>query len=402
MHARQLPSQPNLEQYRKQAKDLVKARRSADKDALRRIQRYHPRFRTLPEAEFPGCAFALTDAQLVIAREHGFESWPKFVKHIEALAQSGSSISKFEFAADAVIEGNAETLQRLLRDDPKLIQERSTREHRATLLHYVSANGVEDYRQKCPGNALEIAKILLKAGAEVNAPANAYGKSTALGLVATSIHPARAGVQIDLLQTLIAAGASVDGAPGGWNPLNAALANGRPEAAEFLAHNGARIDLEGAAGLGRLDLVKTFFNQDGSLKSNAAKAQLESGFMWACEYGRVNVVEFLLNSGFAVDTQASGMTGLHWAVIGGHLDTIKFLLRCGAPLEVKNHYGGTVLGQATWAVTHSDPVCRWPKFDPDWAQIIQLLIDSGARIEEADFPTGNGSVDAVLRRHGAR
>ena len=46
--------------------------------------------------------------------------------------------------------------------------------------------------------------------------------------------------------------------------------------------------------MGRLDVVKTFFNEDGCLKANAKDRQMESGFMWACEYGRTNVVEFLL------------------------------------------------------------------------------------------------------------
>ena len=51
--------------------------------------------------------------------------------------------------------------------------------------------------------------------------------STTLGLIATSVHPAQAGVQIDLLRTLLDAGALVNGLPGGWNPLIVALHNGR-------------------------------------------------------------------------------------------------------------------------------------------------------------------------------
>ena len=58
---------------------------------------------------------------------------------------------------------------------------------RRPLLHYVAANGVEDFRQKTPDNIVEIAELLLDAGAEVNAESNAYGGGcTALGLVATS------------------------------------------------------------------------------------------------------------------------------------------------------------------------------------------------------------------------
>lgn len=62
---------------------------------------------------------------------------------------------------------------RLLHDHPELVRARSTREHRSTLLHYVSANGVEDFRQKTPKNILDITKLLLTAGADVNAESGA-------------------------------------------------------------------------------------------------------------------------------------------------------------------------------------------------------------------------------------
>ena len=116
----------------------------------------------------------LTDAQFVIARCHGFESWPKFTRHLHALAQNSSPVSRFEAAADAIANGDIATLKRLLHDDPKLIHARSTREHGATLLHYVSANGVEGYRQKTPRNIVEIAQLLSDAGAEIDATANVY------------------------------------------------------------------------------------------------------------------------------------------------------------------------------------------------------------------------------------
>ncbi len=401
MDAKPLPAHPSLEQYRKQAKDILKAKKTGDQETLQRVGKQHSRLQKLSKDELLRAPFALADAQLVIAREYGFESWPKFAKHVQELARANSPTSKFESAADAVVTGDIETLRRLLLENPGLVRERSTRAHRTTLLHYVSANGVEDYRQKSPRNAVEIAYLLLQAGAEVDAYADAYGKSTTLGLVATSIHPAKAGAQIALLETLLAAGASVDGPPGGGSSVNAALANGRPEAARFLASRGARLDLEGAAGVGRLDLVKSFF-QDGSLKAGASKAQMEAGLMWACEYGHTSVVEFLLDQHLDVGTQVRGMTGLHWAVIGGHMDTIKLLLERKAPLEVRNSYGGTVLGQATWSVTHSDAVYRWPQLETDWAGIIELLIEAGANLEEADYPTGNQRVDEVLRRHRAK
>jgi len=95
MYEKQLPARPNLEQYKKQAKELVRDCELGVADALARIKRNHPRFHSLPEPEIKDGLFALSDAQVVIAREHGFESWPKFSKHIEMihLIQAVSDLS---------------------------------------------------------------------------------------------------------------------------------------------------------------------------------------------------------------------------------------------------------------------------------------------------------------------
>jgi ankyrin repeat protein len=99
MDAKEVPARPDLEQYKKQAKDLVKvfkvlrAHKSGDPEAIQRVKKYHPRFAKLSDSEMASARFALADAQLVIAREHGFESWPKFRKHIEALARERSVAS---------------------------------------------------------------------------------------------------------------------------------------------------------------------------------------------------------------------------------------------------------------------------------------------------------------------
>lgn len=275
----------------------------------------------------------------------------------------------FEQAADAIVTGDADRLAQMLKEHPDLAFARSTRAHAATLLHYLGANGVEEYRQKSPRNAVRIAKMLLEAGAEVNAIADIYGKITTLGLVASSIHPKQAGVQIPLLQTLLDYGALIDGVPGVGSPLIAALHNGRKEAAEFLAGHGARLDLEGAAGVGRLDIVK-------SLNQNVPRAQIALGFLWACEYGRISVIDFLLTQD--IDLRAggnTGLSGLHWAVVGGQMEAIQLLLERGAPLEAVNKYGGTALGQAIWCVINGDPAA-------DYFQVIELLLRAGAQIDE--------------------
>jgi len=337
-----LPERPNLEQYKKQAKDMVKAAKLSPVST----------------------ELTLADAQLTIAREHGFESWPKFALHVKELTKLSSPISNFEAAADAIVAGDVTKLTALLDEQPDLVRARSTRGHQATLLHYVGANGVEDYRQKSPANAVDVATVLLKAGAEVDAVARIYGEDTALGLVATSIHPQRAGVQLALMELLLGYGAGLG------SILIAALHNGRKEAAEFLASRGAQLDLEGAAGVGRLDVVKSFFDAAGGLKGGATTSQMELGFLWACEYGRNEVVEFLLERGVELDAQQNtGLAGLHWAVVGAQLETVKLLLERGASLEARNRYGGTPLGQALWCKSNSD--------DVDYMPIIEMLIQAG-------------------------
>jgi hypothetical protein len=348
MDAKQLPARPSLEQYRKQAKDLFKARKSPE--ATHRLKLFHPRLTKLVEAEIASANLSLADAQWVIAREHAFESWPKFALHLQELIRNDSPVSRFELAADAIVAGDVPALKRLLREEPELVHARSTREHAAPLIHYVAANGVEDFRQKTPKNIVEITRVLLGAGAEVDAYNRAYGgPSTALGLAATSYHPAKAGVQLELLQEFLNAGASVDGAPGGWNPLVAALHNGRGEAAEFLANRGARLDLEGAAGTGRVDAVVSYVGEDGTLKGGASREQLNYGFTWACEYGHTSVIRFLLGRGFKPDGDfMQGETGLHWAAYGGHAEIVDLLLKANLPVNTKDKiHGGTPLG---WAV----------------------------------------------------
>ena len=381
-----LPPRPNLEQYKKQAKELVKAGsvrtwaanwleklaelqgvtpapRQIDWVATRMEERWQKLSRRKP---------VLADAQFFIAREHGFESWAAFARHIEGMARASSPVSRFEAAADAIIDGDVATLERLLREDPELINARSTREHRSTLLHYVSANGVEDFRQKTPANSVQITRMLLDAGADVNAFSTAYGgRSTTVDLVATSVHPLQAGVQNALIEMLLDAGADLD-VPG--SSVNACLANGRREAAELLARHGARLDLEGAAGLGRLDLVKTLFD-------TATKEQIDSGFAWACEYGRTSVVEFLLDRGMEVDARIRnhGNTGLHWAACGGFADIVRLFLDRHARVDIEDEtFRATPLGWALYCWGDRPAKER----SDSYYEVVAMLVRAGANVDQ--------------------
>src|SRR5262249_17499467 len=151
----------------------------------------------------------------------------------------------------AVINGDAVALSSLLRSHPELARARSARatkfdppRHGATLLHYIAANGVEGYRQKSPPNAVDVARILLEAGAEVDALADMYGgKCTTMSMLVSSTPPAQAGVQVPLVDVLVDFGASVEATgAGAWtSPLMTALVFGFLDAAETLVRRGARV-----------------------------------------------------------------------------------------------------------------------------------------------------------------
>src|SRR5215468_10024362 len=82
-----LPSNPNLDKQRKLAKTLARDYWRGDPEAIERVQALHPR----PPAPD---AFALSDAQLVVARGYGFSSWPQLKRKIDSLTQSPAELFK--------------------------------------------------------------------------------------------------------------------------------------------------------------------------------------------------------------------------------------------------------------------------------------------------------------------
>ncbi|HEY5885989.1 MAG TPA: ankyrin repeat domain-containing protein [Pyrinomonadaceae bacterium] len=116
---------------------------------------------------------------------------------------------------------------------------------------------------------------------------------------------------------------------------------------------------------------------------------LAEAFTCACFVGHTSVAEYLLDKG--MDPAGGFKTGLnafHWAVNRGQLGTSMLLIRYKAPLEIRNMYGGTVLGTAVWSAVNE------PRGEQ--LQIIEELIKAGARLEEAEFPSGDERVDKIL------
>src|SRR5688572_7609569 len=113
----QLPPDANLRQLRNQAKDLCRACRAGDPNAIRRIGQTHPSFSALTPAEIAAVGIVLADAQLVIARELGFDSWPKLKKHLESLSQSATSMH------EPVTEDNMQAMRAAVAKDPGLVNQ---------------------------------------------------------------------------------------------------------------------------------------------------------------------------------------------------------------------------------------------------------------------------------------
>ena len=136
---RRLPQQPSLEQLRKQAKDLLEQYRAGDPSTVAEVQYLERRPDPL--------AFALNDAQRVLARTYGFASWPKLKAFVD-----GANIAHF---LDAVKSGDLPLVRSLLAARPELvgIDRAGNDEHRA--LHYAVM------RRDAP-----LVKVLMEAGAD--------------------------------------------------------------------------------------------------------------------------------------------------------------------------------------------------------------------------------------------
>lgn len=78
-----LPPQPHPEHFKRQAKDLLHAHQQRQNEACSRIRQAHPHWSGVDDERILASLFGLQDAQLVIAREFGFPSWPKLVSAIQ-------------------------------------------------------------------------------------------------------------------------------------------------------------------------------------------------------------------------------------------------------------------------------------------------------------------------------
>lgn len=339
--------------YEREAVALYEALQARENAALWNFKWMHPHFRGKTVTDVDPVRLDLDDARLVVAHEYFLQTWFDLMKFADQMSHDGPA-AKFEKAADMVVAGDIDTLKAMIEDDPKLVHARSPRSHRATLLHYIAANGVEGFRQKTPPNAVDVARVLLDAGADPDALAMMYDNlCTTMSMLVSSAHPAGAGVQAELAELLLDYGARHKGPGTEWqSDVMTALAFGYSKTAERLASRGAPADsLPAAAGLGRIDDVLRLLPTADERRRHVALAL-------AAQHGHAEVVKILLDAGedpnrFNPDGFHAHSTPLHQAISAGRENVVKLLLDRGARTDIRDKvYGGTALG---WAVYCEQP-----------------------------------------------
>jgi hypothetical protein len=191
-----------VEQLRLLAGRLADGHHARHPGAFVELANWHPGLVGSPAAELWSAALSEQDYLETVARGHGYPDWAAVV------AAPTQPVPRFERCVDALLAGDRSTVAMSIAADPDLVTARSHWGHRATLLHYLAANGVEIHRQRVPRNAADLARLLLDSGADVAAQAQMYGAGrTTLGMLLTSSHPAHAGVADELAEVLRGAGA---------------------------------------------------------------------------------------------------------------------------------------------------------------------------------------------------
>lgn len=318
----------DLDQYKRQAKELLRRARAAQADALARLRQHHPAHESTPAPD----SMRLADAQLVIARENGFATWSGFKEFV-----------LFRDAVGALDSGDLGRLQALIEERPSLLRYRCRTGAPyeagyfagATLLHHIAGN---PDRGPLPSNILDGARLLIRDGFDPTAAADT------IALLLTSKRAAEAGVALPLIDLLMKAGALFDlDAPG---VLSLPLLNAAPATAEALVRRGAKMDLRHATALGKMSALAVM------LAAAVEPGTLEEALAYACICGQREAASLLAGHGARGDVLVSPggqtpRTALHEAANRGFLEIAKLLLDGGADATVvEPHWGGTA---ADWA-----------------------------------------------------
>jgi ankyrin repeat protein len=334
-----LPDRPDLGQLRRRAKELRDAARTGDAVALERLDRHHPSPLAVP--------VRLAAAQLVIARELGFSSWPGLTAALEAGAAARRALSAF---LSASVEGRMRQAGEILRADPGIAERglpaaavlgdpASVRKHLAA--DPASALALDDERgwppllyacysrwhHSDPGRApglAEAVRLLLAAGADANT--NDGGRARYHSALRGSVEVNNPSVT----EVLLDAGAHPD--PG--QPIAEAAAHRDLRCLRLLLSHGARVTSTWALGAavsndnpGAAAVLLDALAAAGGRAADAAGEELPD----AAATASFAVVEALLDAGADPrTTNADGISALRLAVRAARPETAARLRALGA------------------------------------------------------------------------
>jgi ankyrin repeat protein len=391
MSAKPLASRPDLSQYKKQAKDLLKAHKTSQADAVPRLMAHIGRLSVLSTDAVFAAKISLREAQHVIAREHGFADWSFFKNHIESLAMakdtgSSSSSAKESETRRAVYfrcvrANDVSQVRAILTSYPDLVHQRiadlSAEPWQAaepanrksnTALHWTALH----YTAPAGQSYAPLAQVLIEYGADIDA----LGYNENKGVAPAVVLAAWEG-ELALLRILLEAGADPNLPATAESALYAALEHTAPDAAppnkvSVLLEYGAQHDIFTAAMSGRTDLVETFLNEYDALIDRRSLKRNRTPLEEAVTYSRWQVAQLLIDRGAVVSvhtTAAMGLIDKLETIIGadphqiearddsqetpllvaarhGRTEAVEVLLRAGADANSVNRWQITALHEA--------------------------------------------------------
>ncbi len=245
----------------------------------------------------------------------------------------------------------------------------------------------------CARNHVEVAKVLIEHGADLNQQDGSGNSSFIL---------ACAKGHLETIQLLIKHGANVEMPNGnGWTPLLVAVDQDQVAAAKFFISQGANINAEypngrnalmKAAELGNEQLVNLFIEKGADVNhtnSSGANALID-----AAVAGHDKVVKLLIQGGAKLDRRdGEGWTALIKAAAHGHCETVKVLCAAGANPAATNKFGRTGFDYAR-GITGTNVLTKTSNLQP--------LIDSGSIAPEDLYyamlrVAGEGDFDCVTK-----
>ena len=309
-----LPVRTNLEQLRHQAKDLLRAAKAGDAEARARIAAV-------------GDRLVLASAQLALAREYGFPSWPRLKAEVER--------------REILTGRDLDRLGRLLSDQPELATNKMEHwcDHKQALpLGFMAMLRFDADRlglpHELPGTGA-VAQMLLDAGAPVDGEPG--DKETPLITAASYGDAEVAGVLIDAGADVNARSASDSGGVPGSSALLHAAVFGMTDVLDLLVEAGAEAtSLEEAAAAGD---VTGWLTPESDLQARIR------ALVFAADHERLSVIDRLIDAGTPVDAfdEVWGRQALRIAAENGRPASVRRLLERGADPNLRDREGRTAL-----------------------------------------------------------